>query len=97
VPAGTGGVVLSTEAMQAIKLIDADDRIAVVEPGVINGDLQQAVEARICSTRRTPPAWRCVRWAATSPRTRAGRAPFKYGVTRDWTLGMTVTLMGGRR
>ncbi len=35
-----GGLVLSTEAMTAIKHIDLDDRIAIVEPGVINGDLQ---------------------------------------------------------
>ena len=41
-----GGLVLSTEAMRAIKVIDPDDRIAVVEPGVINGDLQAAVEAQ---------------------------------------------------
>src|SRR3569623_3536808 len=41
-----GGLVLSTEAMRAIKHIDPDDRIAIVEPGVINGDLQAAVEAQ---------------------------------------------------
>src|SRR5262245_18620538 len=41
-----GGIVLSTERMKRILDIDVDDRLAVVEPGVINGDLQAAVEAQ---------------------------------------------------
>ena len=40
-----GGIVLSTERMRRIIEIDVHDRVAVVEPGVINGDLQAAVEA----------------------------------------------------
>src|SRR5512143_3506331 len=39
-----GGIVLSTERMRAIKEIDGDDLLAVVEPGVILGELQAAVE-----------------------------------------------------
>ena len=41
-----GGIVLSTERMQKIKEIDAGDLVAVVEPGVITGRLQEAVEAQ---------------------------------------------------
>src|SRR5262252_6749473 len=41
-----GGIVLSTERMKRILEINVDDRLAVVEPGVINGDLQAAVEAQ---------------------------------------------------
>ena len=40
-----GGVVLSTERMTRIKQIDAGDLVAVVEPGVVTGRLQEAVEA----------------------------------------------------
>ena len=41
-----GGIVLSTEEMKRIVSIDTDDRVAVIEPGVINADLQTAVEAQ---------------------------------------------------
>jgi len=40
-----GGVVLSTEKMTAIKEIDPNDLVAVVEPGVVTGRFQEAVEA----------------------------------------------------
>ena len=41
-----GGLVLSFERMNRIIEIDEANRIAVVEPGVITGDLQRTVEAR---------------------------------------------------
>src|SRR5687768_17797838 len=41
-----GGIVLSTERMQAIKEIDPDDLVAIVEPGVVTGRLQEQVEAQ---------------------------------------------------
>ena len=39
-----GGVVASFERMNRILRIDPDNRLAVVEPGVLNGDLQQALK-----------------------------------------------------
>jgi FAD/FMN-containing dehydrogenase len=69
-----GGIVLSTERMRRIIDVNEHDRVAVVEPGVINGDLQAAVERWGCSTRPTRPASASARWAATSRRTRAARA-----------------------
>ena len=38
-----GGVVVSFERMNRILRIDPDNRFAVVEPGVLNGDLQKAL------------------------------------------------------
>lgn len=37
-----GGIVLSTARMDRIKEVSAEDFVAVVEPGVITGDLQEA-------------------------------------------------------
>ena len=71
-----GGLVLSTERMKRIIDISVDDRIAIVEPGVVNADLQAAVEAQSMFYAPDPASlamWP-TRWAATSPRTRAGRA-----------------------
>ena len=90
-----GGLVLSTEAMRAIKLIDADDRIAVIEPGVINGDLQAAVEAEGLFYAPDPASLAICSMGGNVAENAGGPRAFKYGVTRDWTLGMTVSLMGG--
>jgi glycolate oxidase len=90
-----GGLVLSTEQMRAIKHIDVDDRIAIVEPGVINGDLQQAVEAQDMFYAPDPASLAMCSLGGNVAENAGGPRAFKYGVTRDWTLGMTVTLMGG--
>ena len=70
-----GGVVLSFERMNRILDIRPGDRAAVVEPGLLNGDLQRALRAArpvlaAGSDQRapTPPS------AATSPATPAVRA-----------------------
>ncbi len=90
-----GGLVLSTEAMQGIRLIDPDDRIAIVEPGVINGDLQRAAEAQGLFYAPDPASLAMCSLGGNVAENAGGPRAFKYGVTRDWTLGMTVTLMGG--
>ena len=90
-----GGLVLSTEAMVAIKHIDPGDRIAIVEPGVINGDLQAAGEAQGLFYPPDPASLAFCSLGGNVAENAGGPRAFKYGVTRDWTLGMTVTLMGG--
>ena len=42
-----GGIVLSCERMNRIIEIDEDNLVAVVEPGVITGNLQIEVESRL--------------------------------------------------
>ncbi len=69
-----GGVVLSLERMNRILEIDPIDLVAVVEPNVITGDLQDAVEASACSIRPILPACGCRRSAAMSPSARVARA-----------------------
>jgi glycolate oxidase len=90
-----GGIVLSTEAMKRIVAIDADDRIAVVEPGVINGDLQAAVESQGLFYPPDPASLGFCSLGGNVAENAGGPRAFKYGVTRDWTLGLDVTLMGG--
>ena len=90
-----GGIVLSTERMRRILDISLDDRIAVVEPGVLNGDLQAAVEAQSMFYPPDPASLAFCSLGGNVAENAGGPRAFKYGVTRDWTLGMTVTLMGG--
>ncbi|HVV52304.1 MAG TPA: FAD-linked oxidase C-terminal domain-containing protein [Polyangia bacterium] len=90
-----GGIVLSTERMTRILDVSLDDRIAVVEPGVINGDLQAAVEAQGMFYPPDPASLAFCSLGGNVAENAGGPRAFKYGVTRDWTLGLTVTLMGG--
>src|SRR3954471_4069051 len=90
-----GGIVLSTERMKKILEISADDRIAVVEPGVINADLQAAAELQDMFYAPDPASLGFCSMGGNVAENAGGPRAFKYGVTRDWTLGMTVTLMGG--
>jgi glycolate oxidase len=90
-----GGIVLSTEQMKKIVEVDVNDRIAIVEPGVINADLQAAVEAEGMFYAPDPASLGFCSMGGNVAENAGGPRAFKYGVTRDWTLGMTVTLMGG--
>jgi glycolate oxidase len=90
-----GGLVLSTERMRRIVEVSVDDRIAVVEPGVINADLQAAAEAEGMFYAPDPASLAFCSMGGNVAENAGGPRAFKYGVTRDWTLGMTVTLMGG--
>jgi glycolate oxidase len=90
-----GGIVLSTERMKRVREVDLDDRVAVVEPGVINADLQAAVEAEGMFYPPDPASLGFCSLGGNVAENAGGPRAFKYGVTRDWTLGLTVTLMGG--
>jgi glycolate oxidase len=90
-----GGIVLSTERMRRIVEVDLDDRVAVVEPGVVNADLQAAVEAEGMFYAPDPASLAFCSMGGNVAENAGGPRAFKYGVTRDWTLGLTVTLMGG--
>jgi glycolate oxidase len=90
-----GGIVLSTERMTRIIDINVDDRLAVVEPGVINADLQTAVEAQGLFYAPDPASLGFCSMGGNVAENAGGPRAFKYGVTRDWTLGLVATLMGG--
>ncbi|MGH7341940.1 MAG: FAD-binding oxidoreductase, partial [Candidatus Rokuibacteriota bacterium] len=80
-----GGVVLSTERMQRIVEIDGDDLVAVVEPGVVTGVLQDEVEARGLFHPPDPASLQSCSLGGNVAENAGGPRAFKYGVTRDWT------------
>ena len=90
-----GGIVLSTERMRRIVDVNIHDRVAVVEPGVINADLQAAVEAQDLFYAPDPASLGFCSMGGNVAENAGGPRAFKYGVTRDWTLGIVTTLMGG--
>lgn len=90
-----GGLVLSLEKLDRIKEINDDDFVAVVQPGVITSKLQEAVEKR---GRFYPPdpASRADCTIGGNIATNAGGPRcLKYGVTRDYVLGLEVVLLDG--
>ena len=85
-----GCVVLTTEAMNTVKEINAVEQLAVVEPGVVNDDLRTA-----CAGHGLwyPPDPASSPWSTIGGNvaTNAGGiCCVKYGVTRDYVLGLEV-------
>jgi glycolate oxidase len=91
-----GGIVLATHALARIKDIDRANLIAVVEPGVITGELHAAVEAEGLFYAPDPNSLDSCRIGGNLAENAGGPRAFKYGVTRDWVLGLEACLMGGR-
>jgi glycolate oxidase len=91
----SGGVVLSTERMQAIKEIDPDDLVCVVEPGVVTGRLPEQVEAQELFYPPDPASLEFCSIGGNASTNAGGPRAFKYGVTREYILGLEVALMGG--
>jgi glycolate oxidase len=90
-----GGVVLSTERMQKIKEIDPADLVAVVEPGVLTGVLQTQAEAQGLFYPPDPASLEFCSIGGNAATNAGGPRAFKYGVTREYILGLEVALMGG--
>ena len=90
-----GGIALSTERMKNILEINPRDFVAVVQPAVNTADFQAAVEKR---GRFYPPdpASRANNFIGGNIATNAGGPRcLKYGVTRDYVLGLEVVLADG--
>jgi glycolate oxidase len=83
-----GGIVLALDRMNAVVRIDAMERLAVVQPGVVNDDLRAAVAVQ---SLWYPPDPASAPWSTIGGNvaTNAGGiCCVKYGVTRDYVLGV---------
>ncbi|MEO6064673.1 MAG: FAD-linked oxidase C-terminal domain-containing protein [Lysobacterales bacterium] len=83
-----GGVVLSFERMRRIVAIDADNRVAIVEPGVLNVDLQVAAGAHGLFWPPDPTSSAYCTIGGNLACNAGGPRAVKYGATRDNTLGL---------
>jgi glycolate oxidase subunit GlcD len=90
-----GGIALSTERMKKILEINPADFVAVVQPGVNTAEFQAAVE-KLGRFYPPDPASRANNSIGGNIATNAGGPRcLKYGVTRDYVLGLEVVLAGG--
>jgi glycolate oxidase len=90
-----GCVVLSLERMTAVLEVNPDERYAVVQAGVLNDDLRRHV-AQSGLWYPPDPASMAVSTIGGNVATNAGGiCCVKYGVTKDYVLGVTVVLADG--
>ncbi len=90
-----GGIVLSLERLNRILEIHTGDFVVVTQPGVITKDLQTAVE-QLGLFYPPDPASRGESFIGGNIATNAGGPRcLKYGVTRDYVLGLEVVLADG--
>lgn len=94
--AGAGEIALSVREMDRIVEVRPDDLIAVVEPGILNADLNAAL-APHGLWWAPDPASRAISTVGGNIATGAGGLLCaKYGVVRDAVLGLDVVLADGR-
>lgn len=92
-----GGIVLSTLGMNQIKEIDPREMLAVVQPGVVLADLHAAVEREGLFYPPDPNSVESCALGGNVAENAGGPRAFKYGVTREYVLGVEAFLMGGQR
>src|SRR5476649_1685063 len=91
-----GGIVISLERMKHVLEINKKDFVAVVQPAVVTEQLQNAVE-KLGLFYPPDPASRANNFIGGNIATNAGGPRcLKYGVTRDYVLGLEVVLADGR-
>ncbi|WP_183501122.1 FAD-binding oxidoreductase [Microbacterium invictum] len=93
---GAGEIALSVRGMDRILEVRPDDLLAVVEPGILNADLGDALAAH--GLWWAPdPASRAISTVGGNIATGAGGLLCaKYGVVRDAVLGVDLVLADGR-
>jgi len=91
----SGGVVLSLERMNRILEIDEANLIAVVEPNVVTGDLQDAVEKVGLFYPPDPASLRQSVIGGNVAECAGGPRAFKYGTTKQYVLGLEAVLPTG--
>ena len=90
-----GGLVLSLERFNRILMIDQENLIARVESGVITARLQEEVERLNLFYPPDPASADVSTLGGNVAECAGGLRGLKYGVTRDYVLGLTVVLPTG--
>ena len=89
-----GGVVLATDRLNRVKVIDRTNDTAVAGAGVILSDFQRAVESEGLMYPPDPTERGCF-LGGTVATNASGARTFKYGPTRNYIAGLKVVLASG--
>ncbi|MBN2565552.1 MAG: FAD-binding protein, partial [Candidatus Eisenbacteria bacterium] len=90
-----GGVVLSLEKMNRVRMIDVKRRLAVVEPGVVNGALREEVEALGLFYPPDPASLLVSTIGGNIAEGAGGPRTVLYGTTRDYVVGLELVMSDG--
>jgi glycolate oxidase subunit GlcD len=90
------GVVVGTARMNRILSIDAENRLARVQPGVINARLTEATRPYGLYYAPDPSSQSTCTLGGNIAENSGGPHCLKYGVTTRYVTGLTVVLAGGR-
>ena len=90
-----GGIVISLERMNRILEIDEANLVAVVEPHVVTGDLQTAVEKVGLFYPPDPASLKESVIGGNVAECAGGPRAFKYGTTKQYVLGFEAVLPTG--
>src|SRR6476659_9090894 len=91
----SGGIVLSLMRMNRVKEINFIDAVAIVEPGVFTGELKVAVRAQKLFYPPDPASMKECTIGGNVATNAGGPRCLKYGVTRNYVIGLEVVLANG--
>lgn len=91
-----GGLVLAMNRLDNILEIDEQNHVAVVEPGVINGYFREQLKKKGLFYPPDPASLNFCTMGGNVAECAGGPSAVKYGVTRDYVLGLEVVLPDGR-
>ena len=92
-----GGVVIECSRMDRIRRVDAENRLAVVEPGVVNADLSKAVAAHGLFYAPDPSSQLACTIGGNVAENSGGPHTLKYGTTTNHVLALELVLPDGER
>ncbi len=92
---GNGGLVMVLTRLNRIREIDPDNMIAVVEPGVVTGEFQKALAPHSLFYPPDPASLAFSTIGGNVAMCAGGPRAVKYGVTRDYVLGLRAVLPTG--
>jgi glycolate oxidase len=90
-----GGVVLGLSRMNRILSIDSENMVAVVEPGVVTGHLQEELAEKGLFYPPDPASLAFCTIGGNVAECAGGARALKYGVTKDYVIGLEAVLASG--
>lgn len=90
-----GCLVVSLHRMNRVLSVDSVNRMARVQPGVLNGDLKRAVAEHGLFYPPDPASYEISSIGGNVATNAGGLCCVRYGVTRDYVIGLEVVLASG--
>ena len=91
-----GGIILDLSRMNRIVKISIEDRLAIVQPGVVYVDLEKALAPFGFFFPPDPASGKVSTLGGNVATNAGGLKGAKYGTTKDYVLGLQVVLPDGR-